>query len=261
LARSKPDTRQATEALHEIESVFDRLATWVTSNPRAVLGVLGAILAVAAVANVWVLQQHRRAERASAAMAEVESDYLRAMGAAPGALEVSEPANPETALRVRTEFSERFLATAEEHAGTASAVAALLQAAQLQAELGRPEDAAATWRRAADEAPGGSALRGLALTRLARGLEAAGRWPEAAAAYAEAGAIAKLPTRRLALADAARAYAQAGETERALELFDRAEALDGPELPLHVKIRLEELRAARAQQEVLAPAPDAAPAP
>ena len=41
-------SRQATETLQEIESVFDRLARWVAENPRQLLGALAAILIVIA---------------------------------------------------------------------------------------------------------------------------------------------------------------------------------------------------------------------
>ena len=43
---AKPDSKQATETLHEIESVFDRMAHWATANPITLLAVIGGILAV-----------------------------------------------------------------------------------------------------------------------------------------------------------------------------------------------------------------------
>ena len=92
----RSDSRQATETLQEIESVFDRLARWVASNPRQVLGLLVAILLVAASLSLWDWARDRRETRASAAVARVQVAYLSAMGAPPGSFEVVEPANPET---------------------------------------------------------------------------------------------------------------------------------------------------------------------
>lgn len=244
MARSKPDTRQATETLQEIEGAFDRLAHWVQTHPAHVLAVLGAVLVVAAALGFADWSRNRSLDRAAAEVAEVQSEYLRAMGAGAGSYEIVEPANPETGRRVRREYVDRFLAAADAHEGTAAAVSALLEAGTLQAEMGDLDAAVSTWERARDQAAGGSALRGLAGVRLARGLEQQGRWQEAAEAHEAAGAIEALPTRALALADAARCYAEAGDREKAVDVYQRLQALeDAPPLPDHVKARLEELAA------------------
>ena len=105
------------------------------------LGLLGAILVSAAVYAVWDWGRDRGEMRASAAVARVQNAYLAAMGASPGSFEVVEPANPETGRQVRREFVVQFLEVAEEHAGTASAVAARMEAAALQDQAGNPEAA------------------------------------------------------------------------------------------------------------------------
>jgi tetratricopeptide (TPR) repeat protein len=121
-----------------------------------------------------------------------------------------------------------------------------MEAAALQDQSGDPEAALETWRRAASEAKDESALKGLALVRLARALESRSRWEEAALAHQEAGGIEEMPTRILALADAARCFVEAGEVERALAVFERIET-EAPDtaLPAHTRARLLELRAAR----------------
>jgi len=249
LARRR-DSRQATETLQEIESVFDRLARRVAANPRQVLGVLGAILILTASLSAWKWAHERRETRASAAVARVQSAYLSAMGAAPGSFEVIEPANPETGRQVRREFVTQFLEVAEEHEGSAAAVSARMEAAGLQDQAGDHEAALESWRRAADEAENGSALEGLALVRLARALESQSRWEEAGAAHEEAGGIEDLPIRFQALGDAAWCFAEAGDVQRALAIFERIET-EAPEaaLPAHTKARLLELRAAARLRE------------
>jgi tetratricopeptide (TPR) repeat protein len=247
----RSDSRQATETLQEIESVFDRLARWVATNPRQVLGLLAAILLVTASLSLWDWVRERRETRASAAVARVQVAYLSAMGASPGSFEVVEPANPETGRQVRREFVAQFIEVADDHAGTASAVAARMEAAALQDQAGDQEAALESWRRAADEAKGGSALQGLALVRLARALESRSRWEEAGTAHEEAGEIEELPTRYQALGDAARCFLEAGDVDRALAIFERIE-IEAPDaaLPPHTKARLIELRAASRGGEV-----------
>ena len=242
----RKDSRQASETLQEIESVFDRVAYWVARNPRQVLGLLGAILVLAASLGIWEWAQHRRETRASAAVARVQTAYLSAMGAAPGSFEVVEPANPETGRQIREEFITRFLEAADEHEGAAAGVSARMEAAALQDQAGHHDAALESWRRAADEARGGGALEGLALVRLGRALESRSRWEEAGAAYEKAGGNQDLPTRFQALADAARCLAEAGDVDRALEIFERIEN-EAPEteLPAHTRARLLELRAAQ----------------
>ena len=64
-------------------------------------------------------------------------------------------------------------------------------------------------------------------------------------AHEKAGDTEEMPTRFQALGDAARCFAEAGEVERALAIFERIET-EAPEasLPPHTKARLLELRAA-----------------
>jgi tetratricopeptide (TPR) repeat protein len=77
-------------------------------------------------------------------------------------------------------------------------------------------------------------------------LEAKGDLEAAAEAFARAGEV-QSPGRVLALADAARCYALAGKSKRALELFAQAEKLGADEIPVHVRQRLVELRASTAE--------------
>ena len=81
--------------------------------------------------------------------------------------------------------------------------------------------------------------------RIGRSLEDTGDWEGAAEAHAAAGAIADYAFRYWALADAARCYAAADQTEKALDLFARIEA-EAPDLQLpdDLRVRLKELRAA-----------------
>jgi tetratricopeptide (TPR) repeat protein len=240
--RREPESAAAT--LDEIQSLGDKIAAWVGRNPLPVLGTAVAILVVAA---AWgLIASHIEGTRvdASAALAEVQAEYRLAMGADPSALEVVEPANPETARRVRSEFVERFQEVAQDYAGTASGALARLEAGGLQQELEQTGEAVQTWQLAADELAADDPIRALLLMRIAASQEAEMRWIEAAETYQEAAAIERYPLRYGALADAARCFAEAGERDRALETFDRIEN-EAPQqrVPEHINARMRELRA------------------
>lgn len=246
MARERDQARQATEALAEIESVFDRAAHWTAQNPGPVLAALAAILLTAAGLGTARYLGQRSSEAASEAVAEIQQSYFEAMGAPPGSVDVVEPANPETARTVRLEHAERFLEAAEAHEGTADAVTAQLEAAGLLEAVGEDERALEVWRESSRSAPKGSVLRALALERYAVALERKGAFEEAAVAHEEAGGIEAFPGRWLALANAARTWAEAGQPARALALFDRLEEeAPGDAVPSHVAARMRTLRAAQ----------------
>ena len=75
--------------------------------------------------------------------------------------------------------------------------------------------------------------------------EAEGRWADAGAAHEAASAVAGFPVRNLALVEAIRCYADAGDSGKALELFDRLQN-ESPEqqVPPNTQARMRELRAA-----------------
>jgi hypothetical protein len=239
---AKADSTQATETLHEIESIFDRLARWTADNPALVLALVTAILLGAAAIGGFGAWRSRNEAKASAELAGIEADYQRAMGAKPGQLDIPEPANAEAAAKTRREFATRLLEAADRLAGTRAEVSARLAAGTLQSELGEHDAALASWRAAADAAPRRSALEALARVRLAAGLESAGDPAAAAEAYLAAGQIEEFPGRVLALGDAARGFAEAGQTERALEVFAGITEEERKQLPVYVTARLTELR-------------------
>jgi tetratricopeptide (TPR) repeat protein len=240
---ARPDSTQATETLHEIDSIFERLAHWVATHPVPVVAALALLLLSAAGVGGYRTFQASREAGASAEVAAIQAEYREAMGARPGDLEIPEPANAEAAAATRREYATRFAEAAGRRAGTHAAVSARLEAGTLLAELGDREGALAAWHAAAAAAPEGSALAALAQTRLAADLEAAGDARAAAEAYLAAGQVAEFPARVIALGDAARCFADAGDTARALEIFGALSEEDVAELPPYVASRLAELRA------------------
>jgi hypothetical protein len=243
VARRLPDAPTA-HTLEEIQHFGDRVVEAVSNTPRPVILVLTAI--VLAAATYGGLNQYRgsRTSEAVAALEEVRTSYLEAMGGGPGSVQVPEPANPETARSVRNEYAGRYEQVASDHAGTASASLALLEAGQLRRELGDIEAAQETWRRAAAAADGW--LRAMAYERVAQADEEAGRFGAAAAAYTQAADISGYPRRYQAMAKAARCWADAGDASQAVALYKRIQA-ESPETRLapHVSARLRELEASQ----------------
>jgi tetratricopeptide (TPR) repeat protein len=244
--RKKQDTTGLV--LEEVESIAERIAAWIQANAWLSIGVVAGSLLLAAAYGGYDSWQTRREERASDALDQVRSSYLEAMGTAPNALEIPELANPEAGRQISQEYAKRFRAVVDEHPNTVAAVLAALALGDVSEAAGNAEPPIEVWRETLAELPTNSPLRGLLLHRIAQAEEDAGLWAEAAETHAQAGAIEAFPLRHLALLDAARCFARAGQSERALELFERLEA-EAPQmsLPAHLRGLAAELRAASAR--------------
>lgn len=230
------------ELVEELDSVFERGAHWVGQRPQIAIGVIAAILIAAALAGGIHSMRQGDSHAAEAEISGVYDAYLAAMGAPPGARSVPEPANPALGQTTRAEFAAKLLAAANNHERSPAAVLGRLQAADLLDGNGDTAGAFAARELAAKAAPRGTGVAAIALSRYAVALEAKGDLEAAANAFAEAGEI-DAPSRALALADAARCFAQLGQKERALALFAQAEKLGADAVPAYVRERLLELRA------------------
>lgn len=235
---------QPADTLEELESIGERLAQWVGGNPAIVLTVAGAILLGAASYGGYRAWSHSQANSGSAALATLHADFVAAMGGKPTDVEVPEPANPETAKTVRTEYADKYLALAKEWSGSPTGALALLDAGQLFAELGNTDRALEVFQQAADDAPTGSPIRGVVDSRVGHLLESKGDFEAAAKAHEAAAAIPGFPLRTEALADAARCWAEAGKPDQALAIYQRLKS-ETPDLQLapHVEARLSEIEA------------------
>jgi tetratricopeptide (TPR) repeat protein len=234
------------DTLEELQSLGDRLARWMAGNPALILGTALGILVIAGGYGTVSSLRARSLDKASAALAHVEAGYREAMGAAPDAIEIAEPANPETARAARAEYLARYREVAETHQGEAVGALAWIQVGNLEASLGDREKAIQTWSSAAEGLSAGDPARAMLLLRVAAAYEEGDSWSQAGEAYEAASQIQSFPLRHRALADAARCYADAGDEDRAIQAFERLEA-EGAELriPAHIQQRLRELRAGR----------------
>jgi tetratricopeptide (TPR) repeat protein len=221
------------EVLDEIQSAADRLGDFLQKNLAVVVAAVVGLLAVAGVGSYLASARARSEEKASIELADARAEYLKGMGAAPGAIEVPELANPEAAKRVREESRARYAAIADAHAGTVSGALARLEVAEMMLKNGELEPALETFRKLRAEAPSRASLQGLILQREGQALEQANRPKEAAERYEQAAALEGYPLRDYALADAARTRMLAGETDAARanyeKLTERAPDLSLPE--------------------------------
>ena len=225
VARKDPNT--AGNALRDIEETGDRVAAWAAEHAVLILGAIAVALLIAAGTGLYLQHGTNARDEAANALALATSQYRLAMGADPTGGEIVEPANLELAERTRTEFAERFAEVAREHPGTAAGIVAWLEAGNLQAELGRADDAAQSFSAARDAA-GDLALGALASVRLAGLAEDRGDPAMAAEAYEAAAGVEAYPMRAEALTNAARCWVEAGNPDRALAVYQRYE-LEHPE--------------------------------
>jgi tetratricopeptide (TPR) repeat protein len=235
---------EPADTLEELESIGERLAQWVGANPAIVLGVSGAILLGAASFGGYRAYSHSQAEKASMALATLHSEFVAAMGGKVTDIEVPEPANPETAKTVRTEYSDKYVAVAKEWSGTPTAALSLLEAGELFAKLGNPDRALEVSIQASEQTPPDSPIRAVIESRIAQLQEEKGDFEAAANAYEAAAALPGNPLHADALAQAARCWAEAGKADQALALYQRLKS-ETPDLKLapHIEARLEELEA------------------
>ena len=239
--KRKNESAPADETLHEIESVFDRVANWISGNPLTFLGSVAGLLLLAAAVGFTNLHSERQAEQAAAAVSELQCDYFRSSGSAAGVFAETTPANPEVAKQLKDEYLEKFLAAADEYSGSVAGIQALLEAASIKAELEGPSEAMELLRKA-KAAASGSDLASLASMRIAGALELTDDPEGAAREYEEAANSETFPGRLQALVEAARCYADAGDDQRAVALFARLES-EAPEfaMPPHVRSQLQAL--------------------
>lgn len=236
--------KKPPELIEEIESGAERLASWIAENAWPVAGTLAVMLGVALTWGVYDSWARDREEAASNDLDKTRNAYFAALGATPLALEEPELANPAAAAAIREEYLERFQAVAAEHEGTVAGTLALFETAQLLGRLEQADQSDEVWQRTLDATSGNPGLRGLAQQRIAEGHESRGDWAAAATAHEAAGAIPTYPLRYWALLDAARCWNAAGESAKALALYERVE-LEAPDLvlPAHLRAQLGELRA------------------
>lgn len=235
------------DMIEEFESAAEKLADWIGKNALLVGGLVAVVLLLAAGLGGYRSWSHASEEAASDALDRTRGAYLEALGASPGSMEEPELANPAAALAIREEYLPKFQAVADEHEGTVAGTLALFEVAALLEAMDREEETAAVWDRALDQAAGNPRLEGLVHQRVAESYERNGAWAEAAAAHESAGELQGYPLRYWALVDAARCYAAAGESDRALSLYEKVEA-EAPDLalPPHVREEIRELRAVAA---------------
>lgn len=246
MAQHRSKTSPPPDTLAQLESLGDQLVRWVSANPLPVLGTALAILLVAAVAGGVSAWRTSRDEKASAELTALQHAYVTAMGGEATALEAPEPANPETARQVRTEYVERFVSFARAHAGTPAQALAALEASRIYEALDAPDQAREVLQEAANELPDDSAVRAVVLRRLAVLAEAAGDYEAAAMANVAAANTPGYPQRLDALADAARCWAEAAKPDEALALYARLKSEASPDqyrVPPHIEARLAELEA------------------
>ena len=260
MARQRKE--EPADTLDELESLGERLMQWIGANPLPVLGAALLILVLAAAVGGYRAYAGSRASRASAALASLHTELVVAMGGKPTEDAVPEPANPETARTVRTQFADRYLALAKDWSGTPAQGLALLQAGDLFDQLGNTDRALEVWTEAVGATSSHSPTLGILQSRVATLDEEKGDFEAAARAHGAAAAVPGFPLAATALADAARCWAQAGKDDAALAAYRRLKS-DYPDyhVPPYVEAKLSELEVRAGGSPAAASPPPAAANP
>jgi tetratricopeptide (TPR) repeat protein len=231
------------EALKQIETHGDQLARWVGENSQQVLIAIGLVLLVAASVSYANVRHQKKENAAFAAVGAIDYAFKQESGLINDLGESAQLANPETLKELRDTYSQKFTDAADEHAGTAGAAMSLFQAGVLVSQGGDEEGAVQKWEEALEQASGNRDLEALIRARLASGYESLDRWVDAAEAYESLATEDSIYGEKRALADAARCYFNAGDSESAQKLIEGLrgdEDLEG--LPPYLKAKIEALR-------------------
>lgn len=233
-----------SETLDEIQSVADQLSTWLQGHLWVVVGGIVALLLAAGLVSYGLSERKADEREASEALAKVRTEYLAAMGAAPGSIEVPKLASAEAAKRIREDYAARFAAVADAHPGTVSGALARMEVAQLATDAGNSKHAVEVLERVLKQGADGDRLRGMVLQRIAQAEEDLGNWAEAADRHEAASKLPGFPLRFWALADAARCREMAGDRDAARALYERL-ATEAPDLrlPDYQRAEMKELEA------------------
>lgn len=240
--------KQPQGTLEELRVRSDTQWTpWLYENrTRLIAGAITVLLFSGAFSGALWWHQ-RGALKAAQEFSVVQRDFDKAMGAEDGATDYVDPANPETARQVREEYLARFMTVATNYPKTQAAAMAWLEVGRIHEGKGDAVQALEAWKNAVAQVRAKTALRAILLERLATAYEQAGQWEDAAAQHLAAGKIRDFPLRTSALAAAARCYLEAGNAEKALEIYKPISAKEEnlKEVPLYLRVRLDELVAAQ----------------
>lgn len=199
---------------------------WAGEHPREVLAVIGAIvLGGALIAGVYEWQQRSR-DSAARALEQIEQQFAGSMGADPRVALVPEPGDPEQARQSRERALTELVAFIEDRGSSRAAEFATVRAAEMEADLGRFEEAQWRLEELVDDLDPSDPIRAVALRLLGYVLEEQQLDLEAGEAYAAAAAIESYPDPADLWLGAGDAYRRGGDAERAAEAYRKALGAD-----------------------------------
>ena len=196
----------------------DSTMDWLRQHARPL--VIGAAVVAVAVAGIGFYRsfEGKKADRAEQALRQARGTY--------------ESGNLALAQTDLKKLVDRY-------SGTAAGAQGALLLAQTYYDAGKPAEGL----KALEGVRGGE-LEAAVLAARAAGLQLQKKGTEAAQAYLEAAGKARTAPERLNYrADAARAYAAAGQTAQAAEIWRELEASGDPSLSAEARLRLGELTA------------------
>ncbi len=236
-----------------LEAAFER----VRIHFREIgLVAVGLLVVGAAGAGFYELGK-RRENAAQVVLAQIQTDMIKQMGGETRIAINPEPANAEQSRRAREAALERLDLLIEEEAGSAAAILAGIQAAEIEVDLGSYEGAAARLAALGYELDADDPRRAIALRLRGYALELQGDPVAAGEAYYEAAGVETYPPRAQVYVTAGEVFARGGAHDRAIAALQQAMAL-APAVAESAGLlsRIAELEAYRDRDLGLDPAPD-----
>jgi predicted negative regulator of RcsB-dependent stress response len=214
-------TRTGAAARPQLDDRANSLLEWAVLNTRA-LAIAGAvILAVALAGWLYLRSQQSKEERASLALAQATESVLQ------GNFALAQ----NDLQRVVSQYG-----------GTDAGKQALLALSEVLYDQGKFSDGVSVLETKVDGAP--EYLRATFYAQIAAGYEAQGNFPKAGDTYQQAAKATRFDTdRALYLANAARSYAQGGNTKAALQIWQAQAANQSSPVADEARIRIGELTA------------------
>lgn len=230
--------------LDRIEAVAENVFGWIDEHRREVLvGIAIFIVAGLSLAGgfEWL---ERREDAAQLALSQVDRAFARSMGGDPTGVSPPEPANAGQARSAREAALAGYDNVILEHSGSRASENASIRAAEVEADLGQYDAAAARLRTLAEQLDRDDVLRALALVELGWVEELREDPGAAAQSYSDAARAPGNPDPASAWLRAGREFERAGAANPAVLAYQELLSAD-PELgeSEHVSDRISALQA------------------
>jgi predicted negative regulator of RcsB-dependent stress response len=195
---------------------------WANDHGREIVIAIAVFVVVGGIAAGVHEWRKRDQAETQTELARIEARYTAAMGANPGELYISEPANADQAKAARETAIGELDAFIAAHGESEGSSLAAIRAAELEIDLQKNDAAAARLDALVQSLDGDDPRRAVALRLRGYLFDAKGEPLAAAESYEAAAKVESYPPRGLAWIAAGDCFARANQPERAVAAYRQA---------------------------------------